>query len=334
MTVESKSTNSGDPSRGEPVGLISARDIIILLSLPILGLVAWLVPDRHWPRVTGAIARAVSRALRSCRPSVFERIRFTTDNNAAMGPATDIYVRLFAGRVEQELQYLREYRPGGWHPKLSLVGREHLDRAAAGDRGGILWVAPMLHSSLLAKKALHEAGFQVAHLSREFHGPSDTRFGRNVINRISVECESRYLMRRIAMQSGRESAALRQLVRTLRQGQLISISCSHYGRKIVDAPLLGAKLPIAVGAASLAMTTGAPLMPVFIVRKGPQDFEIVIEEPMELPTGGDQDEMITQIVYRYAMRIEEYALRDPSAFTDWRRLLAPDAGPQVKDASR
>ena len=192
----------------------------------------------------------------------------------------------------------------------------------------------MLYSSLVAKKALHEADYQISHLSREFHGPSDTRFGRNVINRLSIDCENRYLTQRIAMQAGRESPALRQLVRTLRKGQLISISCSHYGRKIVDAPLLGGKLPIAVGAASLAMTTGAPLMPVFVARRGPEDFEIVVEEPMELPTGGDQDDAIEQIVNRYATKIEQYANTNPSAFADWRRLLSPAARPQVKDAAR
>jgi lauroyl/myristoyl acyltransferase len=190
----------------------------------------------------------------------------------------------------------------------------------------------MLYSALAVKKALHDAGFQISHLSREFHGPSDTRFGRKFINRLTIDCENRYLAQRIAMQSGRESPALRQLVRTLRDRQLISISCSHYGRKIVDAPLLGGKLPIAIGAASLAITTGAPLIPVFTVRKGSRHFEIVVAAPLELPTVGNQDELITQTVYRYAMQIERYVKNEPSAFADWRRLMLPATIPNASGA--
>jgi len=307
-------------SRSETTDLITVRDIILLVTTPVLGLIAWLVPERQWSRVAGSIARAICPLLRLFRPGVFNRIERATNENTGIQPAKDTYVRLFAGRLVQELQYLREYRPGGWNPKFTIVGREHLDRAVAGNRGGILWVAPMLYSSLVAKKALHEAGFQLSHLSREYHGPSDTQFGRSFINRITINCENRYLVQRLVMQSGRESPALRQLVRTLRDQQLVSIACSYYGRKIVDAPLLGGTLPIAIGAANLAITTGAPLIPVFTVRKGREEFEIIVAAPMELPSVGSQDDIIRQIVCRYAMLVEQYTKSDPASFADWRCL--------------
>ena len=307
-------------SRSETVKLITARDIILLVSIPVLGFIAWLVPERHWSRVTGSIARAISPLLRLLRPSVFNHIELVTNENAGMQPAKDTYERLFAGRLEQELQNLREYRPGGWKPRFTIVGREHLDRAIAGNRGGILWVAPMLYNSLVVKKALHEAGFQLSHLSREYHGPSDTRFGRSFINRITINAENSYLAQRFVMQSGRESPALRQLVRTLRGQQLVSIACSYYGRKIVGAPLFGGTLPIAIGAANLALTTGAPLLPVFTVRKGWREFEIIVAAPMELHTVGSQDDIIRQIVCRYAMFVEQFTKSDPASFVDWRCL--------------
>lgn len=317
MPVTSKPAQSGAASRSETADLITVRDILLLAAIPVLGLIAWLVPERHWSRVVAAIARAVIPLLRLLYPGAFDRMQLATTGKIEMQPATDIYLRWFAGRLEQELQYLREYRPGGWKPEFTIVGREHLDRAVAGDRGGILWVAPMLYSSLVAHKALHEAGFQVSALSREYHGPSDTRFGRNFINRIAINCENRYRAQRFVMQSGRESSALRQLVRTLRDQQLVSITCSYYGRKIVAAPLLGGTLPIAIGAANLAITTGAPLLPVFAVRKGWRQFEVIIAKPMQLPTLGSRDDVISQVVCRYAMLVEQYANRDPGAFADW-----------------
>jgi len=317
MRVTSKPVKSAASSRSETADLITARDILLLAAIPVLLFIAWLVPERHWSGVAGAIARAVSPPLRLLRPAAFDRMQHATTENMAMQPAIDTYIRWFAGRLEQELQYLREYRPGGWKPKLTIVGREHLDRAVAGDRGGILWVAPMLSSGLVVKKALHEAGFQFSHLSREYHGPSDTRFGRSFINRIVMNCENRYLAQRFLLQSGRESRALRQLVRALRDQQLVSITCSYYGRKIVAAPLLGGTLPIAIGAANLAITTGAPLLPVFAIRKSWREFEIIVAKPMQLPTLGSQAEVISQVVCRYAMLVEQYANRDPGAFADW-----------------
>src|SRR5258708_1212711 len=60
-------------------------------------------------------------------------------------------------------------------------------------RGAVLWVAHFSFNSLAAKKALHQAGFAVAHLSRPEHGFSTSRFGIAALNPIRVRTDRRFL---------------------------------------------------------------------------------------------------------------------------------------------
>ncbi len=299
---------------------IEFRDILVVAGYVILTPVAWLLPIRYWPKFTRLIAQLFCPILRRWRPDSLLRIKQAADRQTNFRDPVDIYIDLFAGRIEQEMRYLREYRPGGWQPKLEVTGKEHIDRAIRNQTGAILWCGPLLYSALVIKKALYAAEIPVVQLSRDYHGPSDSRFGKRYINRIAIACENRYLERRLVLVTGKPDTAIRQLLRTLGKGGVVSITCAHYGKRLIDMPILGGKLPVAPGAASLAASTEAPLLPVFVIRKSADCYEIVIEPPLSARGEFDRDEKIRALFNLYAQRVAHYVEQNPEVFTDWRRL--------------
>jgi len=136
------------------------------MAIAVLGPVAWLTPERRawWP-----VSRFLSRAIADGRPGI-TRIRKEM-LAAALGEHADGYdlteLRLYvmATYMEERLEILRAYRPGGWRPRLALDGRAHLDAALASGRGAVLWMSPFSYADLVTKMALHDAVIAVTHLS-------------------------------------------------------------------------------------------------------------------------------------------------------------------------
>jgi len=231
-----------------------------------------------------------------------------------------IEIHALAGLYEQQLQYLREYRPGGWRPRIRLLGREHIEKALEDGCGGILWVGPFLHSNLVVKKGLQQAGFTISHLSVYNHGLSDTRFGLRFINPIKIKVENRYLEERIIIPPGRELGYIRKLERRLRENELVSITCRTVGHKRIEQPILNGKIQLATGAPSFALATRAALLPVFTIRKAAGSFEIIIEPPLELPKAESRHEAVKLLLNRYVQLVESYMVRYPTLFSRWADL--------------
>ena len=104
----------------------------------------------------------------------------------------------------------------------------------------------------MTKLALHEAGYAVAHLSRDTHGFSTTRFGRRVLNPIQTRVERRYLAERLVMSDERSVGPLRELAARLKQNRLVSITLAREWRRTRLVPFLDGYIRIATGALALA----------------------------------------------------------------------------------
>jgi hypothetical protein len=177
---------------GEYAPWITARDLQILATYMAIAPLSWITPERLW-RIAGfpmAFLYACSHPRRiRWRTLQIKRI-YGTGLKTSVPSLIGIY---FVASLEQHFQYLREHRPGGWRPCIRLIGREHIEKALEGGRGGILWVGPFLYSNLVVKKGLHQAGFAISHLSIYQHGPStrESKFGMRFVNPIWIETSGR-----------------------------------------------------------------------------------------------------------------------------------------------
>ncbi len=144
---------------------------------------------------------------------------------------------------------------------VSVDGLDALRAALAQGRGAILWIADTLSASILVKRALHEAGLPLRHVSARAHGLSPSRFGRAALNPFAVAAEDRYLAERLPFDVGAEADLLRRARRVLADGGLLGMTMNSYaGARFYETGfgraghvLLSATIP------RLALASGAAL---------------------------------------------------------------------------
>ncbi len=107
-------------------------------------------------------------------------------------------------------------------------------------------------------------------------------------------------------------SSVKGALRYLRQGKLVAILCDRDIQKTGQLlPLCGCPARFPVGAAMLAVRTGAQVVPAFSHRQGPGRIEVWIEPPLSLERTGDEEHDVRAITEKILARFEEYLRRDP-----------------------
>jgi KDO2-lipid IV(A) lauroyltransferase len=83
--------------------------------------------------------------------------------------------------------------------------------------------------------------------------------------------------------------ASRKVIRALSQNRVVGILIDQRAKRSegIWADFFGRKAPTTPGLAVLAMKTGAPVLPVFMVRDGFQTHRLIIQNPLKLIHTGD-----------------------------------------------
>jgi KDO2-lipid IV(A) lauroyltransferase len=111
-------------------------------------------------------------------------------------------------------------------------------------------------------------------------------------------------------------SSVKGALRYLRQGKLVAILCDRDIQKTGQLlPLCGCPARFPVGAAMLAVRTGAQVVPAFSQRRGPGRNEVWIEPPLSLERTGDEEHDVRAITEKILARFEEYLRRDPGQWT-------------------
>jgi hypothetical protein len=247
----------------------SAGDLRVLVKLPPAALVAATVPVRHWDHLCRALAGARLWMGRNELPDALQRRR-------------DAMLLL------EQLCLLRGHWSGSWASSVRLDGLEHLGAALARGRGTILWVMPLAFSSLVAKRALFEAGVPVHHVTRVAHGFSPTWVGQRLLNPLRNRVEAAYLAERILLPLiGMPPAAMRRVVELLGQNRVVSLTLGKAGAQVVEVVRREGTFRIATGGPNIALRHGAALLPVWSVWTGPGQFVTTIEPPLRAESGAN-----------------------------------------------
>ena len=319
-------------ARTPRVRAFSRDDLYEMVAISVLAPASWLMPHRLWD----FISVALSLGIAALRPDVtrrrIQRLRRCLAGRSIEGSLFALRVRIMAGYMEERLQILREYRPGGWRGRIELTGREHLDAALERGRGVVLWVCPFTYSDLITKTALSRAALAVSHLSASSRGFSPnschpwlpTRFGLRYLSRLRTAVEDRYLDERVVMPRDGSLGYIRRLERRLKSNGILSIRAGRVGHRTMELPVLGGLTTLATGAPSLAIATGAALLPVFVIRRGPGRFEVVFEPPIEPAQGLDPHAATEDLMRRYSKQLESYVLRFPHMWSGWYSMRFPD----------
>ena len=288
-----------------------------MAALPVSFAVAWMLPEPYWQALARASSPLEARAIKTHVQPTIERIeRLVGARPMACSPMAVVQESI-AGHVEEYLQVLREYRPGGWRHDIRREGRSHVDDALARGRGAVLWVSHFSFAGLVAKKARCRAGIRTSHLSHPSHGFSRSRFGMRYLNRLRMHVEDRYLNERVMLSLGGATGALRQLHRRLRGNGVVSVTVRERAERPSMVPFLDGTIRLASGAADLAYATGAALLPVFAVREPEGYFRVVVEPPLEVRQHLARRESSDAALRDYTARLKPFVLDYPGQWRGW-----------------
>lgn len=297
--------------------LVSKGDVTMVARVVYLLPLAWLAPPRWWAPVCVSLSEVVARLTPRGTARQMEQVRQRCAGRDDLPPSRFIVTRARAGRIERHLQYLREFRPGGWDPCIEVTGVEHLDEALEKGKGGILWVAPTMPAFLVVKKGLSAAGYSLTHLSHVEHGLSQTRMGRP-LNSLRTKPEERYLAERLVMTDGLELKRTRDLYARLRANALVSITAeTTWGARMVTGPFLGSTISLPTGAPSLSLASGAALLPTFAVWHARDHFEVIIEPALAAGPSDDRHQAVDDLARKYIRRIDHHVTRHPEQYDRW-----------------
>ena len=106
---------------------------------------------------------------------------------------------------------------------------------------------------------------------------------------------------------------VRDLIQGLKEGRIVGIVADQDGGKNgVLSPFFGRLASTAPGMIALALSTGAPVLPVFMVRTRGAEHSLIVEEPLEIPQGVTEQRRIQAGFDAYVKVVEKYIRRYPA----------------------
>ncbi len=108
---------------------------------------------------------------------------------------------------------------------------------------------------------------------------------------------------------------VREMIQGLREGRIVGILADQDGGKNgLFSPFFGRLASTAPGTIALSLSTGAPVLPVFMVRVEGALHTLIVEKPLEIPQEGTEEQRLQAGVDAYLRVLEKYVRRYP---TQW-----------------
>ena len=238
----------------------SRKDVTLLAKLPFSLAIASALPETRWDRVSDTLVQASALVNRSTVEQAMTLILRHVDPAELDEPVEAVARRYLRNIRVDGLATLKAHDPRRWRATTQVEGLAHIAAAQAAGWGVILWVAPFVFAALATKRALHEAGVPLHHLSTSTHGSSSRSwFGIRYISSIRVKAENRYLDERVVIPPGGSMhRPLRRLDALLRDRAVVSVTVGSMGAQPQATPFLRGRIRVATGVPSLALRTGLP----------------------------------------------------------------------------
>ena len=181
-------------------------------------------------------------------------------------------------------------------------GLENIDYALEAGRGAIMAV-PHMGSWDLAGSTAGVLGYPIYAVAAGFPGS---------LEEAVVETRQRFGLRVIPL--GRSAA--RQLLEALRANSVVALLCDLPHGPGVKVEFFGRPAVVPGGPASLALKTGARLMPACQWRTGPGRYHVHMDPPLDL---GEDD--VRGIMQRVVRRFEDFIRERPEQWYAFRPLF-------------
>jgi lauroyl/myristoyl acyltransferase len=160
------------------------------------------------------------------------------------------------------------------------------------------------------------------------HGGSDSWIGQRFMRGYRRALEAKVVPETVDIQEGGYSYLRRIKARLAANGVVCMPGMGPKGRRFIQLDFLGGKASIATGVASLSLSSGASLIPVYCFRDRKGVWRTVFEEPAPIDPTENRRSAQEALVEWYARTLESYVRRYP---TQWRRWHANSASAGTTD---
>ena len=186
-----------------------------------------------------------------------------------------------------------------WLTRVEFTGEEHL-RAALARGKGVIVVSAHYGAFPALGAAIPSLGVHLALLYRKPKSPKTRKLFDDWLDRTGCE---------IIEDTPRHLAGLRCL-EALGRGACLGILIDQHFPAGIDVPFFGAPARTGVGAALLAVRSGAPFVPIRILRTAPGRYRVAIEPVIEPPAGRSR-EALAACTAALTARVEAWIREEP-----------------------
>jgi KDO2-lipid IV(A) lauroyltransferase len=200
-------------------------------------------------------------------------------------------------------QYIQE--------NVTIKNQEALERMKQEGKGAVL-ISAHLGNWELGGAILSHLGFQITAIAL----PHKERPVNDLFNQ---QREVKGLMV-VPMQN-----AIRKCMQALRNNQFVAVVADrNFGTHGHVLDFLGKKALMPNGAAVFSLKTGAPIVPIFIIRNADDSFTVFIEDPIYPPRASQsavelEEKVLVLIMNRYLRIVERFIKRYPAQWMMFRR---------------
>ncbi|MHC4249710.1 MAG: lysophospholipid acyltransferase family protein [Planctomycetota bacterium] len=184
---------------------------------------------------------------------------------------------------------------------VDVVGEEHLQRALAGGKG-VIMNAGHLSNWEIGAATLARRGHPVMGVALPHPDPALNDF-------VDRQRRSR------GYDVVRSEGAYRKCMLALKRNEVVCLMGDRdVGMGSIEIEFFGRPTFFPQGPARIALTSGAPVLPAFVIRRLDDSFVLHIEPPVVVPGGGSRRERAQAMTQEFANTVERYVRLFP---TQW-----------------
>lgn len=266
---------------------------------------AYILFRRYRSRTTASIQAALGKELDAAAIDVIGRRSLRNFFRAC------VEIAIALGISDEQLR--------AWIP---VIGRENIDRALARGRGVIVLSAHLGNFFLLGSR-LAVDGLPVYVLVNQ---PRDGKFA-------AMMDAYRLQVRQRTIHARPRRLAYDELREALKKNQVVVLIADEYRRGSgVEVTLFGGTVIARRGPATLAMRTGAPIVPARLVRQADDTLQMVIEPEMEIERAAKGKAQVKSNMIRITRWVERTVRAYPDQW-NWMNLRWwKEQSPEAEDA--
>jgi hypothetical protein len=318
---EARQTRRRAPKVAVRQRFVRTADLREAALMALFGLVVFCLPVAWWP----AIADVMHRARRGIKPRRMAGVleRFGSIRGSAVAPSA---VRAWDSAFQKGVDRRRLYTVAArftdrWQPNIALSGADGLAAALERGHGVVLWFETFTHSSLIAKRALHQAGYRLHYLSSKYHPGATSAFGQALLNPVYVATELPHLQGRIVLNDANHVACTRRMWTILRGNGVVGVTNTlSSNMHFIEAPFgSSARLSMSSTVPGLALQTGAAVLPVATVETNAlQEYSVIVGPELRADPSLGREQAAAEIAAAYARWLLPLVKEYPEQWSGWK----------------